>query len=70
MSQNVFLTIFHTQNICRHVWKTVRTTLQCIVGLQSREKAMKSRKTMGQICPIVFLLFMTFSLQLETNDTL
>ena len=27
---------FHTQNIYHHAWKTVRTTLQCIVGLQSR----------------------------------
>ena len=34
MRQKVVLTIFHTQNICHHVWKTVRTTLQCIVGLQ------------------------------------
>ena len=33
--QNVFLTIFHTQNIYHHVWKTVRTTLQSKVGLQS-----------------------------------
>ena len=34
--QNLVLTIFHTQNICHHAWKTVRITLQCIVGLQSR----------------------------------
>ena len=34
MRQNVVLTIFHTQNICHHAWKTVRITLQCIVGLQ------------------------------------
>ena len=36
MYQNVVLTIFHTQNIRHHAWKTVRTTLQCIVGLQSQ----------------------------------
>ena len=34
MHQNVVLTIFHTQNICHHAWKTFKTTLQCIVGLQ------------------------------------
>ena len=35
MLQNVVLTVFHTQNIYHNVWKTVRTTLQCMVGLQS-----------------------------------
>ena len=34
------------------------------------EKVQKARKAMGQICPIIFLLFMTFSPQLETNDKL
>ena len=28
--------IFHKQNLYHHAWKTVRTTLQCIVGLQLR----------------------------------
>ena len=36
MRQNVVLTIFHTQKIYHHVWKTVRTTLQSNVDLQSR----------------------------------
>ena len=36
MRQNVVLTNFHTQNIRHHPWKIVRTTLQCIVGLQLR----------------------------------
>ena len=36
MRQNEVLTIFHTQNICHNVWNTVRTTLQCIFGLQSQ----------------------------------
>ena len=36
MRQNVVLTIFHKQNIRHHVWKTVRTTLQRIGGLQSQ----------------------------------
>ena len=34
------------------------------------EKVQKARKAMGQICPIIFLLFMTISPKLETNDTL
>ena len=34
------------------------------------EKVQKARKAMGNICPIIFLLFMTFSPRLETNDTL
>ena len=33
------------------------------------EKVMKWRKTMGQICPIVFLAFQTFSPGLEKNKT-
>ena len=35
-----------------------------------REKVRKARKTLGQICPIVVLHFMSFSPQLETNDAL
>ena len=34
LRRKVFLTIFHTQDTCHSAWKTVRTTLQCIVGLQ------------------------------------
>ena len=34
------------------------------------EKVQKAREAMGQICPIIFLLFMTFSPLLETNNTL
>ena len=44
--------------------KIVRTTLQCIIVLQSRQKVRKTRKTRTtrvQICPRVLLLFMTFS---------
>jgi hypothetical protein len=33
------------------------------------EKVMKQRKTMGKICPIVFLAFQTFSPGLEKNKT-
>ena len=36
MHQNAVPTIFHTQNICHHVWKIVRTTLQC-PGRRSRK---------------------------------
>ena len=35
-----------------------------------RKKVMKSRKIVGQICPIFSLLFRTFSLWLETIDKL
>ena len=34
------------------------------------EKVQKARKGMGHLCPIFFLLFITFSPWLETNDTL
>ena len=34
MHQNKVLTICHTQNIRHHAWKTVRTTVQCIVDLK------------------------------------
>ena len=33
------------------------------------EKVMKRRKTMGQICPIVFRAFQTFSPRLENNES-
>ena len=44
MHQNVVLTIFHTQNIHHYVWKTVRTTLQCFVGLQLRGEGHEMEK--------------------------
>ena len=91
MRPNVVLTIFHTQNICHLAWKTVRTTLWCLVvhivpelsegtWLSSLnvmhffvsncgEKVMKRRKTMGQICPIVFRDFLTLTPGLENNKT-
>ena len=67
MHQNVVLTIFHTQNIYQHGRKNVRTTLQCIVGLQLQREGHKmgKKKTLEQICPIVSLHFQTFSLGLE-----
>ena len=34
--QNVVLTVFHTQNICHHLWKTLRTPLLCFVLLISQ----------------------------------
>ena len=70
MRQNVVLTVFHAQNIYHHVWKTVRTTLQCMVGLQSWGKGHEmEKKNMGQIGPIVFLAFQIFSPGLEKNET-
>ena len=44
MRRNVILTIFHTQNTFHHAWKTVRTTLQFIVGLQSRGEGHEMEK--------------------------
>ena len=44
MRQNVVLTVFHTQNIDHHVWETVRSTLQCIIGLQSWGKSHEMEK--------------------------
>ena len=55
MRQNIVLTIFNTQNIYHHVWKTFRTTLQSNIGLQSQGEGHEWRKTLGQICSIVFL---------------
>ena len=65
MRQNVVLTIFNT-----HV--TMRgklSELHCNeLAVSNRgEKVMKSKKTMGQICPTVFLVFLTFSPGLEKN---
>ena len=45
--QNVVLTIFHTQNIFHHVWKTVRTTLQSNVGLQLQGEGHEVEKNCG-----------------------
>ena len=62
----------HTKYLCHIAWKTVRTTLPCIVVLQLRGEGHKKRerkKTMGQICPLVFLVFRTFSMQLEKKQT-
>ena len=47
MRQNVVLTIFHTQNLHHHGWKTVRTTLQCTVGLQLQGEGHKMDKNCG-----------------------
>ena len=47
MRQNGVLTIFHTQNVYHHAWKTVRTTLQCIVVLQLGEEGHKMEKKCG-----------------------
>ena len=47
IQENVVLTIFHTQNICHRAWKIVRTTLQCIVGLQSWGEGHEKEKNYG-----------------------
>ena len=53
----VVLTIFTTQNIYHHVWKIVRTTLQCIVGLQSRGEGHEMEKNCGTNRSPGFLCF-------------
>ena len=64
---NVVLTVFHIDDISQSVFKTVRTTFQCIIVLQSRgdgpEKAHSYGTDLGHI-------FRTFSTRLEINDTL
>ena len=70
MDWNVVPIIFHTQNICHHRGKLSELHYDVLLFSNRREKVGKTRKTRGQICPIVFLLFMTFSLPLETNNTL
>ena len=45
--QNVALTVFHTQNICHHVWKTLRNTLWCFVVLQSWGEVLISKENYG-----------------------
>ena len=44
--QNVALTVFHTQNIFHHMWKTPRTHSDVLMFE-------KQFKTMGQICLII-----------------
>ena len=44
MRQNVVLTVFHTQNICHSVWKTLRTTFWCFIFLQSQGEGLKGKK--------------------------
>ena len=47
MRQNVVLTISNTQYIYHYVWKTVRNTLQCIVGLQLQGECHEMEKNCG-----------------------
>ena len=63
---NVVPTVFHIDHISQGVFKTVRTTFQCIVVLQLRGEGPEN---LSQICPIVMCLFRTFSPRLENNDT-
>ena len=64
---NVVLTVFHIDHISQGVCKTVRTTFQCIVVLQSRgegpEKAHNYGTDLGQT-------FRTFSPRLKNIDAL
>ena len=70
MRQNEVLTIFHTQIIYHLAWKTVKTTLQCIVGLQLRGEGHENEKKLWDKSVFIgFLAFQTFSPWLENNKT-
>ena len=60
----------HTKYMSSCVENSQNHTLMFFLFSNPREKVWKARKTMGQICPIVFLHFMTFSQRLETNIAL
>ena len=60
MCQNVVVTINPTQVIYHHVWKNVRTTSQCIVGLQLREKGHEMEKNYGINLSRSFPCFLNF----------
>ena len=66
MRTNLVPTIFHTLNV---PMRGKLSELHCNVLLvfNRGEKVLKCRKTMGQICPIVFLDFLTFSPGLENK---
>ena len=59
MHWNVVLTIFHTQQICYHAWKTVIIIFGSIIVLQLQ----------GDWSHSIFLLFRAFSLLLKNKDT-
>ena len=61
--------VFHTQNIYQHVWKTVRTKLQCIVGLQSRGEGHEMEKNCGTNQSHIFACFQAFSPGLKNKET-
>ena len=47
--QNVALTVFHTQNICHHAWKTLRIPLWCFGVPQSRGRRFKKQEKLWDI---------------------
>ena len=68
--QNVALIVFQTQNTWHHAGKISEPHFDVLLFSNPREKVWKARKTMGPICPTVFLHFMTFSPRLEANVVL
>ena len=58
---NVVLTVFPTQNICHHAWKTLRTKLWCFVYLQSRGEGLKSKENYGTDLYQFFSILWPFS---------
>ena len=61
MCQNVALTVFH---------KLSEPHFDVSLFSNPGEKVLKTRKTMGQICPTLFLHLFTFSPPLEIDDAL
>ena len=64
---NVVLTVLHIDHISQGVCKTVRTTLWCIIVLQSRGEGPEKEHNYGTDS---WQIFRTFSLQLGDSDTL
>ena len=70
MHQNLVLTIFHTKIYVTMRGKLSEPHFDVLLFSNPGDKVQKARKTMGQICTTVLIIFMTFSPRLETNDTL
>ena len=69
MRQSEVLIIVHAHNIDHYVLKLLKLHFDASLVSNHGENVMKWWKTVGQICPIVFLAFKTFSSGLENNKT-
>ena len=73
MHWNIVLTIFNKLNVCHNAMKTVKTTLHCVVFLQSRVEGHtklnnKKKNYLTNLCLFSFS-FGTFSQRLENYET-